>query len=134
MEERTKPIMKYLIYFLLALNFILTYVEIKDIDIINESSNKEVFQFRFILPFVICILILISLKNLAKKILIKTIFSIPFLILGTNWFVIFSFTNYREHFKYVMIIISIVFLVLFIILNNNFFNLFRIRKLKEKDV
>ncbi|WP_281336540.1 hypothetical protein [Flavobacterium eburneipallidum] len=130
MQERAKPIMKYLIFFLIVINFILTYLEIKDIDIAYQSSNNRVLQFRFVLPIVICTLILIFLKNLAEKLLVKTFFSIPFLILGTNWFVIFSFTSYRKHFKYEMIVLSIVFLMLFVILNNNFFNLFWTKKRK----
>ena len=122
MEEKNSRIIKYSIYVLILINFILTYIETTNIDLSYKTSTAGVLQFRFLLPIIICLAIIIFSRKTTKNI-VKTISSVPFFVLGTNWFVIFSFTNYRPHWKYLMILISIILLLIFIILNNVFFNI-----------
>ncbi len=122
MEEKSNRIIKYSIYILILINFILTHIETKDIDLSYKTSTTGVLQFRLLLPIVICLAIILFRKKTTTNI-VKTICSVPFLVLGTNWFVVFSFTNYRLHWKYPMILMSIILLLIFTILNNTFFNI-----------
>ena len=42
--------------------------------------------------------------------IVRRCFAVPFLVLGMNWLVTFVFTDYREHFRLIIIPLGVIFL------------------------
>ena len=83
---------------------------------ILETHNIIILEnlrfYSWIISILILIIIDITKTNYKIKTLISRFISIPFLILGFNWIVIFCTTDYRKHLRFFGIICGVIFVLI----------------------
>lgn len=104
----------------------IVYYQVKEIDNPNYAKHQSFLKYRFTFP--IYILILFSSINIYFKRnylnffeVIRNILSIPFLIFGMNWLMIFGTTSYRSGRSVEGVVIGFIFIIIGIYLNINLY-------------
>lgn len=87
------------------------------LEIHNIILLKNLRFYSWIISIVILIIFDITKTNYKFKKLISKLISIPFLILGFNWIIIFSTTDYRKGQRILGIICGIIFILIGCYLN-----------------